>query len=125
MKPEKKLTDEEYAELQSYFSSYSNYESGKNLKDPIDPFTYLHFFDSSTALHELGTWGKGGEKELRAAELLIKGGADIDAEDVDGYSPLFLAVGVFPALAELLEKHGAIMKSGPRSDDKWRYRGKK
>ena len=50
-----KLTDEEYAELQSYFSSYLNYESGKNLNDPIDPFTYRDFFDSSTALHELAS----------------------------------------------------------------------
>ena len=111
-----KLTDEELKELRFYFDYQLEDGDGNLLTDP---------YTLGTLLHDLA-WSKsrGGEEELRAAELLIKGGADLNVEDSAGYSPLFVAIGDFPALADLLKKYGAIMKSGPRSDDPWRYRGK-
>ena len=99
-----KLNDEELKELRDYF-----YDCDDD-PEPLNPFTYSHAF--GTLLHAVA-WGSDQKKEaLRAAELLIKGGADVNAEGDMGCTPLYDAESNnFQELIQLLKKHGAVSRS--------------
>ncbi|NYE29696.1 ankyrin repeat protein [Rhodanobacter sp. K2T2] len=80
----KQLSSSEYSELQSAFADLVNYES----EDPtaaIEPLSYVAP-DGDTCLHAASHRGN-----LRAVELLIKAGLDINRRGDMGSTPLHYA----------------------------------
>lgn len=93
-----KLTSEELAELQTAFSDLLNYESDDPCK-PIDPLTYCAP-DKDNCLHVAAQRGN-----LRAAQLLVKAGFNVNQQGDMGYTPLHYAA--TPELVSFLLAHGA------------------
>jgi len=92
------LSPIEYAELQATFSDLLNYESDDPC-DPIDPLTYCAP-DKDTCLHVAAHRGN-----LRAVELLVKAGLDVNQQGDMGYTPLHYAA--TPEVISFLLAHGA------------------
>jgi ankyrin repeat protein len=78
------LLPSEQAELQTAFADLLNYESD-DPTDPIDPLRYVAP-DGDTCLHLAARRGN-----LRAVELLVKAGLDIDQPGDMGSTPLHYA----------------------------------
>lgn len=79
-----RLSPAELAELQATFSYVTNYESDDPF-EPIDPITYVAP-DGDTCLHVAARRG-----DVRAAELLIKAGVDINRKGDMSCTPLHCA----------------------------------
>lgn len=92
------LTAYELAELQAAFAGLLNHESD-NPFTPIDPLTY-RASDGDTCLHLAAHRGN-----IRAVELLIKAGLDINQPGDMGYTPLHYAS--TPEVIAFLLLHGA------------------
>ena len=96
------LTDSELDELQQLFYSYHliNYE-GDDPCAPIDPLTYVAP-DGDTSLHIAAFKG-----DLRAVELLVKAGLDLNRQGDMELTPLHYAS--TPEVIEFLISKGAAM----------------
>jgi ankyrin repeat protein len=92
------LSPSEYEELRSTFADLVNYESN-DPTDPIEPLTYVAP-DGDTCLHVAALRG-----DLRAVELLVKAGLDLDRLGDMGSTPLHYASK--PEVASFLVAHGA------------------
>jgi ankyrin repeat protein len=79
-----RLSPSEYAELQSAFADLMNYESDDPMA-PIEPLTYVAP-DGDTCLHVAAHRGN-----LRAVELLVKAGVDVNRPGDMGSTPLHYA----------------------------------
>jgi ankyrin repeat protein len=78
------LSPSELAELDAAFVNVTNYDSD-DPTDKVDPLTY-RAPDGDTCLHIAAHQGN-----LRAVELLIKAGLDINLQGDMGYTPLHYA----------------------------------
>jgi len=78
------LSPSELAELTAAFANAINYESNDPF-EKIDPLTY-RAPDGDTCLHIAALQGN-----LRAVELLIKAGLDVNGQGDMGYTPLHYA----------------------------------
>ena len=78
------LSTVEMDELIEEFKDLTNYES-EDPCEPIDPLTYVDP-DGDTCLHVAAFRGN-----LRAVELLIKAGLDVNRQGDMGYTPLHYA----------------------------------
>jgi ankyrin repeat protein len=78
------LTASELAELQVVFADVLNYES-EDPTSPINPVTYVAP-DGDTCLHIAAHRG-----HVRAVELLIRAGLDVNRQGDMGYTPLHYA----------------------------------
>jgi ankyrin repeat protein len=78
------LRPSELAELQAAFADVLNYES-EDPTDPINPLVYVAP-DGDTCLHVAARRGN-----LRAVELLVKAGLNIDEPGDMGFTPLHCA----------------------------------
>ncbi|GAB3782396.1 ankyrin repeat domain-containing protein [Dyella agri] len=85
------LTDAELLELKAAFADLINYESDDPEK-PIEPLSY-RAPDGDSCLHVASHRGN-----LRAVQLLVRAGLDINAPGDMGYTPLHYA-----ATAEVIE----------------------
>jgi ankyrin repeat protein len=92
------LTPAELTELRVAFADLVNYESG-DPSDPIDPTTY-HAPDGDSCLHIAAFRG-----QLRAVQLLVKAGLDVNEQGDMGYTPLQYAKA--PEIVDFLLAHGA------------------
>jgi ankyrin repeat protein len=92
------LSPSELAELRAAFADLINYES-EDPFEPIDPLTYCAP-DRDNCLHVAAQRGN-----LRAVELLIKAGFDINKQGDMGYTPLHYAKD--PGVVAFLLAHGA------------------
>ena len=92
------LSPSELAELQVAFADVLNYESDDPCA-PIDPLTY-RAPHSDNCLHIAAHRGN-----LRAIELLVKAGLDINQQGDMGYTPLHRAS--TPEVIAFLLAHGA------------------
>jgi len=79
------LSAEEQAQLAEAFAHVINYGSD-DPSDPIDPLTYLAP-DGDTCLHIAAFGGN-----LRAVQLLVREGLDVNAKGDMGYTPLHYAL---------------------------------
>ncbi|MCG7981432.1 MAG: ankyrin repeat domain-containing protein [Candidatus Thiodiazotropha lotti] len=80
-----KLTEIEYLELKDIFQDVPNYESEDPL-EPIDPLVY-EAPDGDTCMHIAARRG-----DVRAMELLVKAGLDVNSIGDIGCTPLHYAV---------------------------------
>jgi ankyrin repeat protein len=92
------LSDAEIQELQTIFSDLTNYEDEDPLA-PIEPLTYRSS-DGDTCLHVAARRGS-----LRAVQLLLKGGLDVNALGDMSYTPLHWAA--TPEIVDVLLGNGA------------------
>ena len=92
------LSQPELAELKVEFADLLNYESDDPCT-PIDPLTYRSP-ESDTCLHIAALRGN-----LRAVELLVKAGLDVNKQGDMGYTPLHYAS--TPEVIAFLLAHGA------------------
>jgi ankyrin repeat protein len=92
------LSQSELAELRAAFTDIQNYESEDPLT-PIDPLTYCAP-DGDTCLHIASHRGN-----LRAVELLLRAGLDVDKQGDMGYTALHYAR--TPEIVECLLAYGA------------------
>jgi ankyrin repeat protein len=92
------LSPSELAELEAAFVDDLNYES-EDPCDPIDPLTYCSP-EKDTCLHIAAHRGN-----LRAVELLVKAGLDVNQQGDMGYTPLHYAS--TPEVIAFLLAHGA------------------
>jgi ankyrin repeat protein len=92
------LSPSEVAELQAAFRDLLNYESEDPFA-PINPLTY-RAPDGDTCLHVAAHRGN-----LRAVELLLKAGLNINEQGDMGYTPLQYAT--TPEVVQLLLSRGA------------------
>lgn len=92
------LSSAELAELQAAFSDVLNYDAD-DPTDPIDPLTYSAP-DKDTCLHIAAHRGN-----LRAVDLLVKAGLDVNRQGDMGYTPLHYAS--TPEIKAFLLAHGA------------------
>jgi len=92
------LSPSELSELRAAFADVMNYESDDPCS-PIDPLTYCAP-DKDTCLHIAAHRGS-----LRAVELLLKAGLDVNAQGDMGYTALHYAS--TPEIVALLLAHGA------------------
>jgi ankyrin repeat protein len=90
----------EYAELRNAFADLMNYESDDPTA-PIEPLTYVAP-DGDTCLHVASHRGN-----LRAIELLVKAGMDVNRPGDMGSTPLHYAA--TPEVASLLIASGASL----------------
>jgi ankyrin repeat protein len=98
------LSIEEIQELNKAFADLLNYDSD-DPTDLIEPITY-RAPDGDTCLHIAAV-----RNDLRAAELLLKAGVDVNSQGDMGYTPLHHAVRKKQtAMVELLMSHGASME---------------
>ena len=96
-----KLTSEEMRELSEYFEHYTNYED-EDPCAPIDPLTY-RAPDGDGCIHSAARLGN-----VRAVELLLKGGVDLNSVGDMGYTALHLAYKKgHEELVRLLLEYGA------------------
>ena len=95
------LSPLELAELQFAFADLTNYES-EDPCAPIDPLTYCAP-DGDTCLHVAALRGN-----LRAVELLLKAGVDIDCQGDMGYTALHYAA--TPEIVQVLLDNGASVE---------------
>jgi len=93
------LLPPELAELRLVFADLINYESDDPC-DPIDPLTYSSP-DKDNCLHIAAQRGN-----LRAVELLVKAGLDVNQQGDMGYTPLHYAA--TPEVVSYLLAHGAL-----------------
>ena len=93
-----RLSSSEYAELRAAFRDLMNYESNDPTA-PIDPLTYVAP-DGDTCLHVASHRGN-----LRAVELLVKAGVDVNRPGDMGSTPLHYAA--TPEVASFLIASGA------------------
>jgi ankyrin repeat protein len=96
-----KLSLEEIAELKKEFEDLINYESEDPCK-PIDPLTYTAP-DGDTCLHAAVLRGN-----LRAVELLVKAGLDVNQQGDMGCTPLHYA--------KTKEIYDFLLKNGASSE---------
>lgn len=92
------LSPSEYAELRNAFADLMNYESD-DPTEPIEPLTYVAP-DGDTCLHVASHRGN-----VRAVELLVKAGADVNRQGDMGSTPLHYAA--TPEVASFLIASGA------------------
>jgi ankyrin repeat protein len=92
------LTATELAELQVVFADVLNYES-EDPTAPINPLTYVAP-DGDTCLHIAAHRG-----HVRAVELLIRAGLDVNRQGDMGYTPLHYAAN--KDVVSLLRSSGA------------------
>ena len=92
------LSVSELAELQAAFPNILNYDS-EDPKEAIDPLTYCAP-DGDNCLHIASHQGN-----LRAVELLVKAGLNIDAQGDMGYTALHYAAS--PEVVAFLLAQGA------------------
>lgn len=92
------LTEAEIQELQTKYSYLTNYEA-EEPDAPIDPLTYVDS-NGDTLLHIAAQRG-----DLRAIELLLRSGADVNRLGDMGNTALHYAK--VHDVARLLLKHGA------------------
>jgi len=92
------LSSTELFELRVTFADVVNYESDDPCS-PIDPITYCAP-DKDTCLHIAAHRGN-----LRAVELLVKAGLDVNVQGDMGYTPLHYAA--TPEIVAFLLAHGA------------------
>ena len=97
---ESRLTESELEELHQLFYGYHliNYEGDDPLA-PMDPLTYVSS-DRDTCLHIASFVG-----DLRAVELLVKGGLDVNRPGDMEMTALHCAA--TPEVAQFLLSHGA------------------
>lgn len=95
-----RLSSSEYAELRTAFRDLMNYESDDPTA-PIDPLTYVAP-DGDTCLHVASHRGN-----LRAVELLVKAGLDVNRPGDMGSTPLHYAA--TPEVASFLMASGASL----------------
>ena len=100
MNADHRLSESEIEELARAFSDVTNYEAD-DPTTPIDPLTYREP-DGDTCLH-IAAW----RGDLRATELLVKAGVDIDAQGDMGATPLHCAK--TKEIADLLVAAGASL----------------
>jgi len=92
------LSPPELAELRLEFADLINYESDDTC-EPIDPLTYCSP-DKDNCLHIAALRGN-----LRAVELLVKAGLNVNQQGDMGYTPLHYAA--TPEVVSFLLAHGA------------------
>jgi ankyrin repeat protein len=92
------LLPSELAELRVAFADLVNYESDDPC-DPIDPLTYCSP-DRDNCLHIAAHRGN-----LRAVELLVRAGLNVNQQGDMGYTPLHYAAS--PEVVSFLLAHGA------------------
>jgi ankyrin repeat protein len=92
------LSSSEYAELRSAFADLMNYEADDPTA-PVEPLTYVAP-DGDTCLHVASHRGN-----LRAVELLVKAGVDVNRQGDMGSTPLHYAA--TPEVAAFLVASGA------------------
>jgi ankyrin repeat protein len=95
-----RLSSSESAELRTAFRDVMNYESDDPTA-PIDPLTYVAP-DGDTCLHMASHRGN-----LRAVELLVKAGVDVNRPGDMGSTPLHYAA--TPEVASVLIASGASL----------------
>lgn len=95
------LSPAEYAELQSIFADLLNYEAD-DPTTPIEPLTYVAP-DGDTCLHVASHRG-----DLRAVQLLVKAGLDINRPGDMGATPMHYASN--PEVASFLIASGASLQ---------------
>jgi ankyrin repeat protein len=93
-----RLSKSEIQELVAAFADMLNYVS-EDPSDPIDPLTYISP-DNDNCLHIAAQRGN-----LRAVELLVKAGLDVNAPGDMGYTALHYATD--PKVVAFLLSHGA------------------
>ncbi|MEJ2653239.1 MAG: ankyrin repeat domain-containing protein [Gammaproteobacteria bacterium] len=99
-----KLTQNELDLLREIFSDLINYDS-EDPTEPIDPLTW-HEADGDTCLHYAACRGS-----LRAVELLLKAGLNVDQPGDMGCTPLHYAkLYKHDEVAKLLLQYGASDK---------------
>ncbi|WP_271009082.1 ankyrin repeat domain-containing protein [Paucibacter sp. B51] len=92
------LSSSEYAELRSAFADLINYEADDPMA-PVEPLTYVAP-DGDTCLHVASQRGN-----IRAVELLVKAGVDVNRQGDMGSTPLHCAA--TPEVAAFLVASGA------------------